>query len=99
MVEMATLAERGEVAVFVVRSVLVEMGTSEADGGLAKQIRVSELQRCRQTLADEATASVTPATAILVEPAAIAKMEDGLAVRPVTAFAAPLGANEPDFVR
>ena len=99
MVEVAALTESGEIVVRVVRGVLIQMGAREMDDGFAKQVLLGELGRLGQTLADEATPSVAQATAILVEPTAVAKMDDGFAVRSVAAFAAPLGANEPDLMR
>ena len=71
MIKVTALAKRGEVAVVVVRGVLVEMGTGKLDDRRAKEARVGELRGIWQAVANETAASIAPAAAILVKPTAI----------------------------
>ena len=97
VIEMAALAEGGEIAVVVVGRVLIKMGAGDAhQGGRDRQLQLIRPGIGQRSLADQPPAPVPPPLDLIVEPASVAEMIDGLVMGPAAMLASALGPAEAD---
>ena len=92
--QVATLTKRRQITRMAVAGVVVEVGGRQIDHRCP---RVAG--RGGQGGTNEAPAPVAPGAALLVPPAAVAKVADQLAVRPGAVLTTPAGALEADHGR
>ena len=104
MRQMAALAERGEIALVIVARIMVEMRAGEHDlctqrHHLARQLNHAQLLGKairREKPPHPPTAIVAPAPALLIIPAAVAKMANLHAMRPAAVLTLSFGTLKPD---
>ena len=89
--QVAPLAERREIAWLIVRRIVVQVRCREDDARGAPLISWPS-----RPTPDQPPFPAPPSLSLFIPPAPIAKVTDGLPMRPAAMLASPVGAPEPD---